>query len=118
MSPKPKTTTWMSEKDDFIYIYIYIYFIDDSYLEKADLTKLSERSNELSTVGLYFKSLNFTISLANSCHFERYIFNAGYGSRRFETDEIPRSDHGYNYSKDRIEFNFRIIMKHFHLFCS
>ena len=41
-----------------------------------------------------------------------------YGSRRFETDEIPRSDHGYNYSKDRIEFNFRIIMKHFHLFCS
>ena len=78
MSPKPKTTTWMSEKDDYIYIYIYIYIIDDSYLEKADLTWLSERSNELSTVGLYFKSLNFTISLANSCHFERYIFNAGY----------------------------------------
>ena len=23
VSPKPKTTTWMSEKDDFIYIYLY-----------------------------------------------------------------------------------------------
>ena len=36
---------------------LYIFFIDDSYLEKADLTWLSERSNELSTVLYLWQTL-------------------------------------------------------------
>ena len=60
-------------------------------------------------MGLYFKSPHKTLKKLSSW----YIFNAAYGSGRFETDKIPRSDYGYKYLKGRIEFNFRIMYEAF-----